>query len=117
MRAYNCLRTKHFHGVLSASPHAYSLKSRYGKASVHLTGGYCWPTPQDRNWHAQHACFEGKKAQETFTRKSTSRTLKEVDQQYPGVIRVPAWKNGFDHARHEWMLGVPLCNTMRVGAC
>src|SRR5262249_25487566 len=31
----------------------------------------------------QHTFFEGKKAQETFTRKSTSRTLKEFDQQYP----------------------------------
>src|SRR4029453_11350714 len=24
--------------------------------------GYCWPTPQYRNWCAQHAFFEGKKA-------------------------------------------------------
>src|SRR2546421_4934749 len=31
MWIYNFLRTKHFHGVPSASPHAYSLKSRYGK--------------------------------------------------------------------------------------
>src|SRR5215471_4260481 len=43
--------------------------------------GYCWPTPQYRNWCAQHAFFEGKKAEETATRKSTSRTLKEVGQQ------------------------------------
>jgi hypothetical protein len=28
------LRKKHFHGVSSASPHAYSLKSRYGKVSI-----------------------------------------------------------------------------------
>src|SRR5207253_5862524 len=27
------MREKHFHGVSSASPHAYSLKSRYGKVS------------------------------------------------------------------------------------
>src|SRR2546428_3760187 len=33
IRGYNLLRTKHFHGVSSASPHAYSLKSRYGKVS------------------------------------------------------------------------------------
>src|SRR5437899_12847212 len=33
MWTYNFLRTKHFHGVSSASPHAYSLKSRYGKVS------------------------------------------------------------------------------------
>jgi hypothetical protein len=31
MWAYNFLRTKHFHGVSSACPHAYSLTSRYGK--------------------------------------------------------------------------------------
>src|SRR5262249_35840721 len=34
----------------------------------------------------QHACFEGKKAEETSPRKSTSRTLKEVGQQYPTVF-------------------------------
>src|SRR5215471_6093870 len=44
--------------------------------------GYCWPTPQYQNWCAQHAFFEGKKAEETFSRKSTPRTLKEVGQQY-----------------------------------
>src|SRR5215510_9881169 len=31
MLACKCLRTKHFHEVSSASPHAYSLKSRCGK--------------------------------------------------------------------------------------
>src|SRR5712691_9021940 len=31
MWACNCLRTKHFHVLPSARPHAYSLKSRYGK--------------------------------------------------------------------------------------
>jgi hypothetical protein len=31
--------------------------------------------------------FEGKKAEETAPRKSTPRTLKEVGQQYPGVIQ------------------------------
>src|SRR5262249_32875930 len=34
---------------------------------------------------AQHAFLEGKKAEETSPRKSTPRTLKEVDQQYPSV--------------------------------
>jgi hypothetical protein len=34
--AYNLLRTKHFHGVPSAGPHVYSLKSRYGKVSLLL---------------------------------------------------------------------------------
>ena len=29
--AYKVLRTKHFHGVSYANPHAYSLTSRYGK--------------------------------------------------------------------------------------
>src|SRR4029453_3255198 len=27
--------------------------------------GYCWPTPRCRNLCVQHACFEGKKAEET----------------------------------------------------
>ena len=45
--------------------------------------GYCWPTPKYRNWCAQHAFFEGNKTEETAPRKSTPRTLKEVDQQYP----------------------------------
>src|SRR5215471_3101790 len=53
---------------------------------VAKTGGYCWPTPKCRNVCVQHACFEAKKAQETSPRKSTPRTLKQVGQQYPGVI-------------------------------
>jgi hypothetical protein len=35
MWTYNFLRTKHFHGVSSAGPHVYSLKSRYGKVSCY----------------------------------------------------------------------------------
>jgi hypothetical protein len=66
---------------------------------VDLTDGYCWPTPKYRNWCAQHAFFEGKKAEETSPRKSTSRTLKEVGQQYPDDIRPLEWTDGFDHAR------------------
>ena len=42
---------------------------------------YCWSTPKYRNCCAQHAFFEGKKAEETAPRKSTPRTLKEVGQQ------------------------------------
>jgi hypothetical protein len=49
----------------------------------------------------QDAFFEGKKAEETSPRKSTPRTLKEVDQQYPGVNRAPEWKDGFDHATQQ----------------
>ena len=37
MWAYKSLSIKHFHGVSSASPHAYSLKSRYGKVRDLLT--------------------------------------------------------------------------------
>jgi hypothetical protein len=37
----------------------------------------------------QHTFFEGKKAEETSSRKSTPRTLKEVDQQYPEVFEIP----------------------------
>jgi hypothetical protein len=59
------------------------------------TSGYCWSTPQYRNWCAQHAFFEGKKAGETSPRKSTPRTLKEVGQQYPGVkSTVPQRRRG-----------------------
>src|SRR4051794_13138293 len=50
------------------------------------TKGYCWPTPKYRNWRAQHAIFEGKKAEPTSPRKSTLRTLKEVGQQYLSVF-------------------------------
>jgi hypothetical protein len=39
-------------------------------------GGYCWSSPKYRNGCAQHAFFEGKKAEQTSSRKSTSRTLK-----------------------------------------
>jgi hypothetical protein len=56
-------------------------------ACVDLTGGYCWPTLTCRNLCAQHAILEGKKAEETPSRKSTSRTLKQVGQQYPGVFQ------------------------------
>src|SRR5215475_14395986 len=60
----------------------------YGNATrlVPTQQGFCWPTPQYRNWCAQHAFFEGKKAEETSPRKSTARTLKEVGQQYPSVL-------------------------------
>jgi hypothetical protein len=34
----------------------------------------------------QHAFLEGKKAEETSSRKGTPRTLKWVGQQYPGVF-------------------------------
>src|SRR5215475_6866059 len=39
--------------------------------TIHQSGGYCWSTSKCRNWRAQHTFFEGKKAQKTFTRKST----------------------------------------------
>src|SRR5687767_10762292 len=54
--------------------------------SVHITGGYCWSTPKCRNMCVPHAFLEGKKAEETSPRKSTPRTLKGVDQQYPPVL-------------------------------
>jgi hypothetical protein len=59
-----------------------SLAILWPLRSVELTGGYCWPTPKCRNLCIQHAFFEGKKVEETSLRKSTSRTLKEVGQQY-----------------------------------
>src|SRR5262249_31380129 len=36
MWTYNFLRTKRFHEVSAASPHVYSLKSRYGKVRLPL---------------------------------------------------------------------------------
>src|SRR4029450_12554238 len=49
------------------------------------TPGYCWSTPTCRNLGVQDAVFEGKKAEDTSPRKSTPRTLKYVDQQYPDI--------------------------------
>src|SRR4030095_15080061 len=54
--AYNLLRTKHFHGVPPASPHAYSLQSRYGKVSLmslaltttHENDIYCCPATEQK---------------------------------------------------------------------
>src|SRR4030095_5774861 len=59
------------------------LAAERSASSVEQTGGYCWPPPKYRNWYAQHAFFEGKKAEQTSPRKSTPRTLKGVGQQYP----------------------------------
>src|SRR6476619_582649 len=64
--------------------------------TVEKTGGYCWRTPQCRNLPIQHAFFEGQKAREMCARKGTSRTLKEIRQQYPGVNRVPE-RNSANH--------------------
>jgi hypothetical protein len=66
---------------------ACSRSNKQSCRGTRKTGGYCWPTPKYRNWCAQHAFFEGKKAEQTSPRKSTPRTLKEVGQQYPGVFR------------------------------
>jgi hypothetical protein len=44
------------------------------------------PTPKCRNLCVQHAFVEGKKVEKTSLRKSTPRTLKEVDQQYTEVF-------------------------------
>src|SRR5262245_5542896 len=49
----------------------------------HLRAGYCWSTRKYRNWCAQYTFFEGQKAEQTSSKKSTPRTLKGVDQQYP----------------------------------
>jgi transposase-like protein len=52
---------------------------------------YCWRTPKCRIVCVPHAFFEGKNAEGTDTRKSTSRTWKEVGQQYP----ILAWESKF----------------------
>jgi hypothetical protein len=78
----------------------------------HKKPGYCWSTPKCRNLGVQDAVFEGKKAEETAPRKSTPRTLKEEDQQYLGVIRVPEWKDSSAHARHERRLEAVRCSDL-----
>src|SRR6266516_526531 len=55
--------------------------------NVPITGGYCWRTQKCRNVCIPHAFQEGKKARETYARKSTARTLKEIRQQYPEGFR------------------------------
>jgi hypothetical protein len=65
---------------------------------------YCWPTPKYRNCYAQHAFFEGKKAEQTAPRKSTPRTLKGVDQQYPPVTGTPP---------HIYGYPIPICTETR----
>src|SRR5437763_9997685 len=69
-----------------------SKTSRYSpenSPAIFIRGGepwlmtYCWRTQKCRNVCIPHAFFEGKKAWETCARKSTSRTLKEIRQQYP----------------------------------
>src|SRR5215216_6571962 len=72
-------------GVIDLYSGIYRQHSHTGKSRN--SGGYCWPTSKCRNLCVQHACFEGKKAEETSPRKSTHRTLKEVGQQYPTVFR------------------------------
>jgi hypothetical protein len=72
-------------GVLAAM--STKIASEFG---AQKTPGYCRPTPKCRNLCVQHAFFEGKKAEETFPRKSTHRTLKGVGQQYPFMCGVSA---------------------------
>ena len=55
---------------------------------LHNTFGYCWRTQKCRNVCIPHAFFEGQKAWETCARISTSRTSKEIRQQYPFVYWV-----------------------------
>jgi hypothetical protein len=54
--------------VVTRSQHPNSAMQAVGFLS-HLREGYCWPTPQYRNWCAQHAFFEGTKVEETSPRK------------------------------------------------
>jgi hypothetical protein len=80
---FSCCEAAHF--VDCVSVHGWAPGLAYSSC-VQITGGYCWPTPKCRNMCVQHAFLEGKKAEETSSRKSTPRTLKGVDQQYPGDI-------------------------------
>ena len=46
------------------------------KGRSQKSGGYCWRTRKCRNLCTPHAFLEGKKAWETYARKSTARTSK-----------------------------------------
>ena len=80
--------------------------------------GYCWPTPKYRNWCVQHAFLEGQKAEGTSSRKSTPRTLKGVDQQYPPVSSTHAAQPLLapDHAQ-KLSLETCVALTRRVTRC
>jgi hypothetical protein len=69
------------------------------------TPGYCWPTPKCRNSCDPHAFFEGKKAGETSSRKSTPRTLK------PGRLRASSFRP-FLPAPHR--TGLDTCRIIRL---
>ena len=71
-------------------------------ACIDLTGGYCWSTPRCRNLGVQDAVSEGKKAEETSPRKSTLRTLRQVDQQYPGGYCWSTPRMVLDDLKKEW---------------
>ena len=58
-----------------------------GAANIPKSPGYCWSTPTYRNWCAQHASFEGTKAEQTSPRKSTPRTLKGLTNSIRPFLR------------------------------
>jgi hypothetical protein len=64
---------------------------------------------QEPKFCVQHAFFEDKKVEETSPRKSTPRTLKKDDQQYPGVNRAPKQQYGSGHATQEQRLYAVAC--------
>ena len=69
------------------TPFNFSSKKLYRNQRFvcQQTGGYCWPTPKYRNWYAQHAIFEGKKAEQTPREK----VLLELEGGWPtGIGRV-----------------------------
>jgi hypothetical protein len=88
---------------------SHDERRRHRTPDAQKTPGYSWPTPKYRNWCAQHAFFEGKKAEETAPRKSTLRTLKGVGQQYPGDNRALRKKHGNGNLRHERTLPAVAC--------
>jgi hypothetical protein len=59
---------------------------RHCRVDQQYPTGYCWRTKKCRSLCVIHTFFEGKKAGETYARKSGRGTLKEVRQQYPTVF-------------------------------
>src|SRR5262245_60950429 len=86
---------------------------------------YCWRTQKCRNLCVPHAFFEGKKAGETFPRKSTPRTLKgEWSHTTFGCLRKKEATGGCSAGRtsrltrlHIRVAKAPVCNKRPPADC
>src|SRR5438093_10785545 len=95
----------------------YEVEHTTGAGAFEKTPRYCWRTRKCRNLCIPHAFLEGKKAWETYARKSTTRTLKLIRQQYPEVIHSPQHLPALSVSRRS--LSVRYAQALRasVGPC